>query len=119
MGSVYFAVSVPRNVSAKTNSFQAKINANTLVATRPGATSGSRIRQKTRTGPAPSMAAASSSSRGTAATKLRSIQIVTGSANAVYTPISPTRLSSRAVQGYGVADADPAGGSRPGGDRGR
>ena len=74
---------MPRNVSAKMNSFQAKMNANTLVATRPGATSGSKIRQKIRIGPAPSMAAASSSSRGTAATKLRSIQIVTGSENAV------------------------------------
>ena len=83
MGSVYLAVSVPRNVSAKMNSFHAKMKANTLVATRPGATSGSMIRQKIRIGPAPSMAAASSISRGTAATKLRSIQIVTGSENAV------------------------------------
>src|SRR5580704_754351 len=95
MGSVYLAVSVPRNVSANTNSFHAKTNANTLVATSPGATRGSRIFQKAFIGPAPSIAAASSSSRGTAATKLRSIQIVTGSANAVYTRISPIRLSSR------------------------
>src|SRR5258707_477336 len=51
------------------------MNANTLVVTRPGATSGSKTRKNTRKGPAPSMAAASSSSRGTAATKLRSSQI--------------------------------------------
>src|SRR6266702_2823468 len=61
-------------------SFQAKMNENTLVATRPGATRGKRIRQKIRAGPAPSIAAASSISRGTAATKLRSIQMEIGSA---------------------------------------
>ena len=53
------------------NSFHAKMNEKTLVATRPGATSGNRIRQKMRAGPAPSIAAASSSSFGTVATKLR------------------------------------------------
>src|SRR5438876_10194656 len=96
MGRVNFAgVFGLRNVSAKTYSFQAKMNENTLVATRPGATRGKRIRQKIRAGPAPSIDAASSISRGTAATKLRSIQMEIGSANAVQSRISPVRLASR------------------------
>jgi len=44
--------------------------------------SGSRMRQKRVHAPAPSIAAASSRSFGTVAAKLRSIQIVTGSAKA-------------------------------------
>src|SRR5215472_11938294 len=85
----------PRNVSATMNSLYAVIKAKMLVATRPGATSGNRIRQKIVGALAPSMAAASSSSLGTVATKLRSIQIDTGSACAAYTRIRPSRFSSR------------------------
>src|SRR5215472_13049870 len=85
----------PRNVSATMNSWYAVINAKMLVATRPGATSGNRMRQNMRGADAPSMAAASSSSRGTVATKLRSIQIDTGSAWAAYTTIRPTRFCVR------------------------
>ena len=59
------------------------MNANTLVETSPGEMSGSRMRQKRVQAPAPSIAAASSRSFGTVAAKLRSIQIVTGSAKAV------------------------------------
>src|SRR6185437_10108534 len=64
------------------------MKANTLVATKPGVTSGNRIRQNTVHAPAPSIAAASSSSLGTDAAKLRSIQIVTGNANAVYSAMT-------------------------------
>ncbi len=70
------------------------MNAKMLVATRPGATSGNRIRQKITTELAPSIAAASSSSLGTVATKFRSIQIDTGSACAAYTMTSPPRFCS-------------------------
>src|ERR1700729_825309 len=71
------------------------MNEKMLVATSPGMTSGNRIFQKMVPAEAPSMAAASSRSRGTVATKLRSIQIDTGSACAEYTMTRPPRLASR------------------------
>ena len=66
------------NVIAKTNSFHAVMKENTLVATSPGATSGSSTDQNIRGQDAPSTYAASSSSRGTAATKPRSVQMREG-----------------------------------------
>src|SRR5262250_2279818 len=71
------------------------MNENTLVATSPGATSGNRTRQKIRAGPAPSIAAASSISLGTAATKLRSIQMEIGTLAAVHL----LRLAARPGRG--------------------
>ncbi len=61
------------------NSFQARMNAKIDVATRPGATSGSRMRQKAPKRVEPSTIAASSSSRGTPMTKPRSVQTQNGS----------------------------------------
>ena len=64
------------------NSFHAWMNANTPVATSPGATSGNVMVMNARSRLAPSTIAASSSSFGTLATKPRSVQIVNGRTNA-------------------------------------
>ena len=53
IGTVYL-LDCWRNVSAKMNSFQAVMKENTLVATTPGATSGTRILQNMRPHEAPS-----------------------------------------------------------------
>ena len=66
------------NDSANRNSCHVTIRTNTAVATRPGQLSGTMIKKKARIGPAPSRAAASSSSIGRRARKPRSIQIATG-----------------------------------------
>jgi len=66
---------------AKMYSFQHVMNANTDVATRPGAISGSRIRTNAPSRLLPSTSAASSSSRGIPTMKPRSVQIEKGSTN--------------------------------------
>ena len=65
------------------------MNANTDVATRPGATSGSRIRTNAPKRVAPSTWAASSSSFGTPSTNPRSVQTQNGSTNIRYVAITP------------------------------
>ncbi len=65
--------------SAKRNSCQVTMRTKTAVATMPGRASGTTMSMKVRSGLAPSMAAASSSVRGTRRRKPRSIQIATGS----------------------------------------
>ncbi len=64
------------------NSFQAWMNPKTPVATRPGASSGNVIRKNAWKREQPSIIAASSSSKGTPATKPRRVQIVKGSTDA-------------------------------------
>lgn len=80
------------NVNAKISSFHAVMKEKMLVATRPGATSGKRTRRKIWARLAPSMAAASSSSLGTAATKPRSIQTANGSEKPRYVRIRLGRV---------------------------
>ena len=63
------------------------MNEKMLVATRPGATSGNSTLRNVWARLAPSMAAASSSSLGTAATKPRSIQTANGSEKPRYVRI--------------------------------
>ncbi len=106
-GSVWLPCSI--SVSARMNSFQAWMNANTAVATSPGAISGNVIRQNAPQREAPSIIAASSSSTGSAATNPRSVHTVNGSTNAMYVAISTgTRLSrsaSRSVRYIGMTSA--------------
>jgi hypothetical protein len=68
------------SVLAKMYSFQLVMNANTDVATSPGATSGSRIRRKAPSRVEPSTIAASSRSFGIPSTKPRSVHTQNGSA---------------------------------------
>ncbi len=68
------------------------MNVNRLVATRPGASSGSTIERSTRSRPAPSIAPASSSSTGIAATYPRSIHNANGRHQTVYTSTRPSGL---------------------------
>jgi hypothetical protein len=68
-------------VLAKMYSFQLVMNANTDVATSPGATSGSRIRTNAPRRVEPSTIAASSSSFGMPRRKPRSVQTQKGKAN--------------------------------------
>src|SRR5699024_10131908 len=68
------------------------MKAKMLAAPSPGATRGMRMRQKTVHPLAPSIAAASSKDLGTAATKLRIMRMVIGSATATYTTKTPDRL---------------------------
>ena len=56
------------STSAKKNSFQEEMKANIAVATMPGRSSGSTMLTRIRSRPAPSTAAASSRSRGSADT---------------------------------------------------
>ena len=67
-------------IRAKMYSFQLVMNANTEVATRPGAISGSRMRTKAPSRVEPSTMAASSSSFGIPITKPRSVHTANGSA---------------------------------------
>jgi hypothetical protein len=73
-------------------SFQAWMNAKIEVATRPGATSGSRIRTNAPSRVEPSTRAASSSSYGMPAMKPRSVQTQNGSTSAVYAMTTPESL---------------------------
>ena len=70
-------------------SFHAWMKAKIDVATRPGATSGSRTRTKAPNRVVPSTIAASSSSRGTPRMKPRSVQIVNGRTKVRYVMITP------------------------------
>ena len=63
------------------NSFQAWMKQKIEVATRPGATSGSRILKNARVRLSPSTIAASSRSRGIPRMNPRSVQIANGSTN--------------------------------------
>ena len=76
-------------------SFQDVTNAKTDVATRPGATSGSRIRTNAPTRLEPSTIAASSSSFGMPRTKPRSVQTANGSTNVRYVRITPVSVFVR------------------------
>ena len=87
-GRVCFS-GVFRSTSAKKNSFHAVMNANSAVATMPGASSGAVTETSVRTRPAPSTAAASSSSGGTARTYPASIHSANGSAHTTYTSTRP------------------------------
>ena len=71
------------------NSFQLVMKTKTEVATRPGATNGSRIRKNAPSRLEPSTIAASSSSFGMFTRKPRSIQTANGSANVMYVMITP------------------------------
>ena len=71
------------------NSFQLVMKTNTAVATRPGATSGSRIFVNAPTRLEPSTIAASSSSFGMLRRKPRSVQTANGSAKVMYVRITP------------------------------
>jgi hypothetical protein len=91
IGRVWFSCAEMMNVRANRKSFQVMMNEKMLHATTPGATSGNSTRV-TKVNPlAPSSQAASSSSRGTAATNPRSIQMASGIANARCTSISDPR----------------------------
>ncbi len=81
-----------RKTYAMMNSFQAWMKAKIEVATRPGATSGSRMRTKAPNRVEPSTIAASSSSRGTPCMKPRSVQTVNGSTKVRYVTITPMQL---------------------------
>jgi hypothetical protein len=70
-----------RSTRAKKNSFQAEMNANSAVATMPGASNGATTLRSACRRVAPSTAAASSRSRGTLRTKPCSIQSANGSAH--------------------------------------
>src|SRR5581483_6666351 len=70
-----------RRIRAKMYSFQLVMNANTEVATRPGATSGRRIRVNAPSRVEPSTIAASSSSSGIPTMKPRSVHTQNGRAN--------------------------------------
>ena len=70
-------------------SFHVVMNAKTDVATRPGATSGSRMRTKAPSRVLPSTIAASSRSFGMPRMKPRSVQTEKGSANVRYVTITP------------------------------
>ncbi len=65
------------------NSFQAPMKASRPVETSAGASSGMKTWKMTRSGPQPSMIAASSSSLGSWRMKVVSIQTVNGSVNTV------------------------------------
>ena len=74
---------------AKMYSFQLVMNAKIEVATRPGATSGSRILTKAPRRLEPSTCAASSSSRGIPIRKPRSVHTEKGSTKVMYVTITP------------------------------
>ena len=78
-----------RRMRAKMYSFQLVMKAKIEVATRPGATSGSRIRTKAPRRLEPSTIAASSSSRGIPIRKPRSVHTENGSTKVMYVTISP------------------------------
>ncbi len=70
-------------MSAKRNSFQAAMNASSPLVAMAGPSSGTKMRQTTPSGVAPSISAASSSSRGSWAVKMVSTHTVKGSVNSV------------------------------------
>ena len=76
-------------IRAKMYSFQLVMNANTDVATSPGAISGSRMRTNAPSRVDPSTIAASSSSRGIPMMKPRSVQTENGSTKVMYVMITP------------------------------
>ncbi len=71
------------------------MNANTDVATSPGATSGSRIRTNAPSRLEPSTIAASSSSFGMPRMKPRSVQTANGRTNVMYVRITPVSVFVR------------------------
>ena len=75
-------------------SFQAWMNAKIDVATRPGPTSGSRMRTNAPSRVEPSTIAASSSSFGMPPMKPRSVQTQKGRTNARYAITTPESLST-------------------------
>ena len=72
----------PRTSSGRRNAFQLATNARMPTVTTAGRDSGSTIRQRKPSRPAPSMAAASSSSRGMADRNGRRMTIVSGNEKA-------------------------------------
>ncbi len=88
------------------NSFQAWMNAKIDVATRPGATSGSRIFTNAPKRLLPSTIAASSRSRGMPMMKPRSVQIENGSTKVRYVTISAAELVHLVVAGEHDVERD-------------
>src|SRR5581483_6525457 len=82
------------------NSFQLVMNAKTEVATRPGATSGSRIRTNAPRRLEPSTIAASSSSFGIPSRNPRSVQTENGSTKVMYVTITPKKTYWSCVRWY-------------------
>ena len=85
---------VCRKTYAMMNSFHAWMNAKIDVATRPGPSSGSKIRTNAPKRVAPSTIADSSSSFGTPSRNPRSVQTANGSTNVRYMTITPESLST-------------------------
>ena len=80
------------------NSFQAWMNAKIEVATRPGATSGRRIRTNAPKRVLPSTIAASSSSRGTPRMNPCSVHTENGNTNVMYITITPVSVLIRCTR---------------------
>ena len=80
---------------AKMYSFHEVMKANTEVATRPGATSGRRIRTNAPTRLEPSTIAASSRSFGIPRMKPRSVHTANGRTNVRYVSVTPVSVFVR------------------------
>ena len=83
-----------RITSGSRNAFQLPTTASTETVASTGRESGSRMRQKKRNGPQPSIAAASCSSFGKLAKNGRRMMIVIGSPKAACGSATPSGLSS-------------------------